>query len=52
MKIVRQKKILLHDKIIVKRFDLMNKKIISWVEKRSQLILKSFILKKAINDRS
>jgi hypothetical protein len=29
MKIVRQKKILLHDKIIVKRFDLMNKKIIS-----------------------
>jgi hypothetical protein len=29
MTIVRQKKILLHDKIIVKRFDLMSKKIIS-----------------------
>ncbi len=29
MKAARQKKILLHDKIIIKRFDLMNKKIIS-----------------------
>jgi hypothetical protein len=29
MKAARQKKILLHDKIIVKRFDLMSKKIIS-----------------------
>ncbi len=29
MKIARQKKILLHDKIIIKRFDLMNKKLIS-----------------------
>ncbi len=35
MKAARQKKILLHDKIIIKRFDLMNKKIISWVEERS-----------------
>jgi hypothetical protein len=52
MKAARQKKILLHDKIIIKRFDLMSKKIISWVEERSQLILNSFILKKVINDRS
>ncbi len=52
MKAARQKKILLHDKIIVKRFDLMSKKIISWVEERSQLILNSFILKEVINDRS
>ncbi len=29
MKAARQKKILLHDKVIVKRFDLMSKKVIS-----------------------
>jgi hypothetical protein len=52
MKAARQKKILLHDKAIVKRFDLMSKKTISWVEERPQLILNSFILKKVINDRS
>jgi hypothetical protein len=52
MKAARQKKILLHGKVIVKRFDLMSKKVISWVEERSQLILNSFILKKVINDRS
>ncbi len=52
MKAARQKKILLHGKIIVKRFDLMSKKIISWAEERSQLILNSFILKEVINDRS
>jgi hypothetical protein len=52
MKAARQKKTLLHDKIIVKQFDLMSKKIISWAEERSQLILNSFILKKVINDHS
>jgi hypothetical protein len=52
MKTARQKKILLHDKIIVKRFVLMSKKIISWIEERSQLILNNFILKRVINDRS
>jgi hypothetical protein len=52
MKAARQKKILLHGKVIVKRFGLMNKKVINWAEERPQLILNSFILKKVINDRS
>jgi hypothetical protein len=52
MKAARQKKILLHDKAIVKRFGLVGKKIISWTEERPQLILNSFILKEVINDRS
>jgi hypothetical protein len=52
MKAVRQKKILLHDKTIVKRFDLVSKKVISWIEEQSQLMLNSFILKEVINDRN
>jgi hypothetical protein len=52
MKAARQKKILLHGKVLVKRFGLMSKKTISWAEERSQLILNSFILKEVINDRS
>jgi hypothetical protein len=31
---------------------LVSKKVISWAEERSQLILNSFILKEVINDRS
>jgi hypothetical protein len=52
LKAARQKKILLHDKAIAKRFRLVGKKTISWAEERSQLILNSFILKEVINDRN